>query len=61
MIDRHAEAIDRLRIHRLLSESEVWKARHRLIAKIQKEVKLAKKPNTQVRRQEGGESAQSPD
>lgn len=40
-LDKSAEAIDRLRIHSLLSASEVHKARLRLIKVIGREIKMA--------------------
>lgn len=43
VLDKNAHAIDRLRIHGLLSEGEVHKARTRLIRTIQREVKMAAK------------------
>lgn len=42
-IDKNNQAIDRLRIHGLLSAAEVEKARTRLIRTIQREVKMASK------------------
>ena len=46
VLDKNAQAIDRLRIHGLLSEGEVNKARWRLIKTIQRECKMAAKTKT---------------
>jgi hypothetical protein len=52
VLDKNAQAIDRLRIHGLLCAGEVHKARTRLIRTIQREVKMAaksrKKENTNL-------------
>lgn len=43
VLDKNAQAIDRLRIHGLLTEGEVHKARWRLIRTIEREIKMEAK------------------